>query len=172
MKQLLTVTLLFVAILFSNNIFAQKTYKFGHIDSNQLLSIMPEREKAKTDLEKHAKQLETTLMSMQSEIELKYDEYLRTADSLPQLIRQAKEKEIGDMQQRFQTFQQNAQQDLSAKEGELLKPIVDKAKKAIEDVAAERGYIYVFDLGTGGILYHSPDSEDILPFVKTKLGIQ
>lgn len=171
MKKILTIAILLVATLMSSNTFAQKQYKFGHVDSNQLLSIMPEREKAKVDLEKYAKQLESTLTAMQSEFERKYQSYVESADSLSPLIRQTKEGELGEMQQRIQTFQQTAQQDLGQKENELLQPIITKARAAISEVAEEGGYTYVFDMGTGVILHHSADSEDILPLVKAKLGI-
>lgn len=173
MKKILTFALLLVtAITISNTAIAQTTLKFGHIDSNALLSIMPEREAAKNALEAHAQQLEETLTVMQAEFEKKYTDYVAQADSLSPLIRQTKEAELGEIQQRIQAFQQNAQQELSGKESELLQPIIQKAREAISEVATENGYIYVFDLGTGVLLHHSEDSEDILPLVKVKLGIQ
>lgn len=171
MKKIFTVVMLMGAMVFASTTFAQKQYKFGHIDSNQLLSIMPEREKAKTDLEAHAKQLEQTLSGMQAELERKYQDYVTSADSLSKLIRQTKEAELSEMQQRMQNFQQSAQQELAQKENELLQPIIQKAREAIKQVSEERGYIYVFDSGTGVLLHWSEDSEDIMPFVKTKLGI-
>jgi outer membrane protein len=172
MKKILTIALVFVLALASNNIFAQKQYKFGHIDSNQLLSIMPERASAKTEMDNYAKQLENTLTQMQNEFQRKYQEYMSSVDSLSPLIKQTKETELQEMQQRMQTFQQTAQQDLSKKENELLQPIIDKARKAIDEVAAEGGFIYIFDTSSGVVLHHSSDSEDILPLVKAKLGIQ
>lgn len=172
MKKILSIALvMFAAFAISNTAMAQKTYKFGHIDSNELLSIMPERETAKKTLETHAQQLEETLTVMQAEFEKKYNEYVTKADSLSPLIRQTKEAELGEIQQRIQAFQQQAQQDLSQKENELLAPIIEKARVAISEVATENGYIYVFDTGTGMILHHSEDSENILPLVKVKLGI-
>jgi outer membrane protein len=172
MRRILTIAIVLATILISNNSFAQKQYKFGHVDSNELLSMMPERATAKTELESYAKQLENTLMSMQTELEKKYQEYQTNAESLSPIIRQTKESELQEMQQRMQTFQQSAQQDLSQKENELLQPIIAKARKAIDEVAEEGGYIYIFDIGSGTILHHSSDSEDILPLVKAKLGIQ
>lgn len=173
MKKILSIAFVMIAAFaISNNAMAQNTYKFGHIDSNELLSIMPERESAKSALENHAKQLEETLTVMQAEFEKKYNEYVTTADSLSPLIRQTKEAELGELQQRIQAFQQQAQQELSQKENELLAPIIEKARKAIDDVASENGYLYVFDTGSGMILHHSEDSENILPLVKAKLGIQ
>lgn len=173
MKKILSIALvLFAAVLITNNVSAQKAYKFGHIDSNELLQIMPERESAKNALEKHAQQLEETLTVMQAEFEKKYNEYITTADSLSPLIRQTKEAELGEIQQRVQAFQQQAQQELAQKENELLAPIIEKARNAISEVSLENGYLYVFDMGTGVILHHSEDSENILPLVKVKLGIQ
>lgn len=171
MKKILSIALLFAVLAITNNAVAQTTYKFGHIDSNELLSIMPEREAAKVTLEKHAQQLEETLTVMQAEFEKKYNEYVANADSLSPLIKQTKEAELGEIQQRIQAFQQQAQQELGQTENELLAPIIEKARGAISEVAAENGYLYVFDLGTGALLYHSEDSENILPLVKVKLGI-
>ena len=133
---------------------------------------MPEREQARVQLEKYAKQLEDQMAAMQTELESKYQQYLEQRDSLPQVLLEAKERELTDIQQRFQTFQQTAQKDLSAKEGELLQPLIDKAKKAIDDVAAENGFIYVFDMSMGAILYNSDQSVDLLPLVLKKLGIK
>ena len=64
------------------------------------------------------------------------------------------------------------QQQLQQKQGELLQPVFDKAEKAIEEVAKEQGLMYVFDIGTKVVLYKSAQSVDVLPLVKTKLGIQ
>jgi len=173
MKKIFALTLALLALVtFTKQVNAQTTPKFAHIDSQELLSVMPERAAAKTTLENFAKQLEDRLTAMQSEFEKKYNEYLATADTLPPLIRQNSEEELSGLQQRIQNFQQNAQQQISQKENELLQPIIAKARAAIDEVANEKGYIYVFDIGTGVVLFHSAESEDILPFVKTKLGIK
>ncbi len=171
MKKFLTLAIVVIALAFTNNTFAQTQYKFGHIDSNQLLSLMPEREQAKNELENFAKQLESQMSTMQGEFERKYQEYMVSADSLSPLIRQTKEQELGEMQQRIQSFQQNAQKELADKEGSMLQPIIEKARAAISEVATENNFTYVFDIGTGVILHWSADSEDVLPLVKTKLGI-
>ena len=65
----------------------------------------------------------------------------------------------------------NAQKQLQQREQDLLKPIIDRAKKAISDVAAEGGYTYILDSGTAAVLY-SQDSDDIMPLVKKKLGLK
>ena len=150
---------------------AQKNIKLGHINSNDLMQIMPGRDSAQAVLQGEVTELEETLKSMQAEAEKRYNDYVANQAGWTELIRQTKQREIQDMSARIQEFQENAQKQLQEREAELLKPIIDRAKKAIEDVAIEGGYTYVFDSGTGALLY-SQDSEDLMPQVKKKLGLK
>ena len=97
-------------------------------------------------------------------------EYQANEATYSDLVKQDKVAEITGLEQRIQTFQQNAQQSLQAKEQELLEPILSKARKAIEDVATEGGFTYIFDKSQGTILY-AKDSENILGLVKNKLKL-
>jgi outer membrane protein len=151
---------------------AQTKGKFGHIDSQKLLASMPERTTAQTQLQEESKGLEKELVTMQEELQAKYQDYMAKETTLTALVKQTKQTELQDMQTRIQTFQQTAQEMLEKKEAELLQPIIDKAKKAIEEVGKEKGFIYVMDSSVGVILYFSEESEDITPLVKKKLGIQ
>jgi outer membrane protein len=86
------------------------------------------------------------------------------------IIRQTKEKEITDLEQRIQTFQQNAELDFQNKQAELYNPLIEKAKTAISEVAEENGYTYIFDAGVGILLYYEK-GDNILPMVRAKLGL-
>ena len=158
-------------LAFGGTAMAQKTVKLGHINSNDLMQIMPGRDSAQTVLQAEVQELETTLKTMQSEMEKRYNEYMESQSGWTELIRNTKQREIQDMGARIQEFQENAQKQLQQREQELLKPIIDRAKKAIEDVAAEGGYSYIFDSGVSALLY-SPESDDIMPLVKKKLGLK
>ena len=81
------------------------------------------------------------------------------------------ESDLQAMGARLEENRQNAEKRLEARQEELLKPIVDRAKKAIEEVGKENGYTYIFDAGVGAVLY-SQDSDDIMPLVKKKLGLK
>ncbi len=168
MKRVLIVLVLFISLAG----FAQNKQKFGHINSNELLMAMPENQQAKDALQAHSKELEKQLMEMQAELEQKYNDYITRRDSLPPLLQQTKETELNGLNARIQAFQQNAQQDLQTKEAELIQPIIEKARNAIREVSKEAGYTYVFDTGTGSLVYWPENSDDILPLVKKKLGIQ
>ena len=170
MKKVL-LALLLVATIFATDAYSQKV-KFGHINSNDLLALMPEKAAAQTQLQKFSKELESQLTMMNQEFQTKYQDYTSKQDSMSASIRQMKEEELQSLQQRIQSFQQTAQQDLQKKEQELLQPIIDKAKKAIKDVAGEKGYTWVFDTSIGSLIVWPEESDNLLNDVKTKLGIK
>jgi len=165
MKKITFFTLLSILTLTS---IAQN--KFGYIDSQELLLIMPERKTAETEVQNFAKSLEAQLGSMTAEYQESVQEYQANESTYTDLVKQDKVAEITGLEQRIQTFQQNAQQSLQEKEQELLEPILSKARQAIEDVAKEGGYTYIFDKSQGSILY-AKDSENVLSLVKKKLKL-
>jgi len=165
--------LILLVIIFSfgfNQVEAQKS-KFGHIDSNELMEIMPGKDTAQAQIQAYATMLQKQLETMSTEFETKYTEYIANEANMPELMKSTKQEELQDLQARIESFQQKAQDDLVAKEQLLLQPIIDRAKELIAEVAKEKGYSYVFDTGQGGILYFE-ESDDILPDVKKKLGIE
>lgn len=165
--------LILLVIIFSfgfNQVEAQKS-KFGHIDSNELMEIMPGKDTAQAQIQAYATILQKQLETMSTEFETKYTEYIANEANMPELMKSTKQEELQDLQARIESFQQKAQDDLVAKEQLLLQPIIDRAKELIAEVAKEKGYSYVFDTGQGGILYFE-ETEDILPAVKLKLGIE
>ncbi len=168
MKYLLQIGL-FVFVFGFGTTYAQK---FAHINTQELLGAMPETDSAQTQIEKEAKELEDQLEMLQVEYNNKLEQYNQDADKLSDVILQTKQQELYDYQQRIQRFRVNAEQGIQKRNQELFQPILDKANKAIEEVAQEKGYTYVFDSSTGVMIYMSDDSQDILPLVKTKLGIQ
>jgi outer membrane protein len=149
-----------------------QTPKFGHIDLQALVQLMPERAAAETQFNKFQGELEDIFGEMQKDLQTKMASFEQLGDSASEIKKSAKVAEIQDMQQRVQNYQQTAQQQLQAKQSELLKPVFDKAEKAIEEVAKEKGLLYVFDIGTKVVLYKSNDSMDLLPLVKAKLAIK
>ena len=108
---------------------------------------------------------------MRNEYQTKVNEYMAKRDQLSELIRKTKESDLQAMGARIEEFQTNAQKLLEQRQEELLKPIVDRAKAAIEEVGKENGYTYIFDAGVGAVLY-SQDSDDIMPLVKKILGLK
>jgi outer membrane protein len=165
--------LLFVVLLLTaTTSFAQKAdFKFGHINSTELLELMPEREAATKQLQDYSQMLQKEMEAMQTEYQTKVTAYLEKQATFSDLVKKSKEAEIQEMQRRVQEFQQTAQQDYQQKQAELIQPIMDKAQAAIEKVGKDNGFTYIFDLSAGGLVYHSAQSIDILPLAKKELGI-
>lgn len=150
--------------------FAQN--KFGHINTQDVYNAMPEKATIEKTLQDLASNYEKELNGMRDEYNKKVKEFVDKKDSMPQSVLQARQSEIVDMEQRISTLNQTAQTDMQKKQTELVQPIIDKIKKAINDVGLENGFIYIFDLQAQSILYHSDQSIDVLPLVKKKLNIK
>ena len=164
--------LLFIsALLIAGPFLNAQTLKFGHINSSRLLNIMPEREAAQRQMQREAQSLQEELEKMQVEYNNKLQDYMEAQDELSTAVRQLRERELRELQTRIQEFQATAQEDLQQIEMELIQPIFEKIENAIAAVARERGYIYVFDIDGNSILYFSDESEDVLPYVRTELGL-
>jgi outer membrane protein len=163
-------TILFIALLISGIGFAQTNAKLGYIDSNKILTEMPETDSLSNELKNYADYLDQQMQTMGQEYQKKVQDYQQNVAGMSDLIRQTKEKEITDLQQRIQAFQASADQDLQNKQQELFNPLIQKIKDAITAVGKENGYNYILDVGTGAVVYYQGD--DIMPLVKKKLGIK
>lgn len=161
---------LIIALLIGSVSLKAQELKFGHVNSRELLTSMPESDSAQTRIQKLASDYELQMEEMRVELNKKYDNYLQNQDTFSDLIRQTKEADLQEMQQRIANFEQMAQQDLQAQQNEMMRPILEKANKAIKEVAEENGFIYIFDIGSGNPVYWSEKSIDVLPLVKIKLG--
>jgi outer membrane protein len=170
MKSTFTFGLMLAALLFSTTSTAQvKEVHFGHIDTQALLEAMPERNSIQTEIEGAAAQYEEEIVRMQGELEAKVAEYQQKAESWPTAIRAQKEQDITQDQQGLEQFYATVQQELAMLEQGLLEPMIERARKAIEDVGAEEGFTYIFDTSTGGTVYNG--GEDVMALVKAKLGL-
>lgn len=171
MKNTIKVAVLVLIMSVAVNANAQKTGKIGHIDFGKLIEMMPGQDTVKTAMDRYGKQLQDEYTAMQTELETKYNEYVKNKDTYSPIIKSTKEKEISDLQTRMQDFQNVANQDLSDYETKLTTPFIDKAKAAINEVAKENGFSYIYNNVEGFLLY-TDGGEDIMPLVKKKLNIQ
>jgi outer membrane protein len=151
---------------------AVNAQQFGHITSEQLLQAMPEYDSAQIKVQELRQQYDLEIERIQVEINKKIEEFNQSEATLSDLIKEAKASEIQEMQVRLQNFAQTAQQDLQQQSMAFVQPVMDKARGAINEVAKEKGLIYVFDLSQGNPVYTSEESLDMLPLVKSKLGLQ
>jgi len=160
-------------IVFMASAMQAQNMKFGHINSDELIRALPEFDTANANLEKFQKELVNALELMQVELNNKSDAFTKESKNYTEIVRQTKENELVDMNRRIQEFQVNAQQQLQDKQVELFQPIYTKVDKAIKDVGKENGFLYVFDVAKGSLLYFDETkSTNVLSLAKAKLGIK
>ena len=111
------------------------------------------------------------LKLMHGELQSQANAFQKVRATLPEADRVKREKELEQMSQNIQSFYQTAQEDMQKKQQELTQPVIDKARKAVEDVGSEQGFMYIFDVSKGEVLYMGSQSVDVLPLVLKKLGI-
>ncbi|MFP4555891.1 MAG: OmpH family outer membrane protein [Bacteroidales bacterium] len=170
MKRILTIVLGVSLLAFTGSTFAQS--KFAHINGQELLEVMPERDSAEEKLNAYGQDLSEQIEELHVEYNNKVNNFMQRRESLSEAIRESREKELTQLQQRIQEFEATAQQDYQRMQGEIMRPLMEKADKAIQAVAKREGYIYVFDLSAGSVVYFSDESIDIMPLVKKELGIE
>ncbi len=167
MKKL--VLFLACGLLIGNAAFAQ--VKLGYIDSRELLSLMPEVRAADSNLQQYAKSYQDQIETMVKEYQTKAQEYQAQEKTMTEAMKEVKVREIQQLEERIQTTQQSAQEKVAKKKEDLYSPILEKADKAIKDVAKANNYDYVFDASAGQLLY-AKETDNIINLVKAKLGIK
>ncbi|MCP3928337.1 MAG: OmpH family outer membrane protein [Bacteroidetes bacterium] len=171
MKSIIKTGILLIAIFsFASTVQAQK---FGYVNSAAILAELPEVKQADANLEALQKQLQKKGQGM---VELLQKDYVAIQQKIERGELSPKQQEeegkkLETRQQEIQKFDQKMQQSIMTKREELLKPILDRVNTAIQDVAKEDGFQFIFDYSAGIILY-AEESQDVSTKVKAKLGIK
>jgi outer membrane protein len=163
--------LMIFIVMTGHNVKAQ-SLKFGHINRDELIQAMPEFDSALVKIEGFRIELVNYLDLLSVELNNKYDTYKKNSKNLNEIVRQAKEQELNDLNNRIQEFQTNAQTQFQDKQAELFQPVYTKADRAIKAVGKENGFFYIFNTAQGDPLYFDETkSTDITALVKAKLKI-
>ncbi|MFI3327728.1 MAG: OmpH family outer membrane protein [Rikenellaceae bacterium] len=162
-----------VAIVALASVTSAAAQKVGRINSQVLIAAMPETTAMQKDLEKVRDEYAENLETMQAELQNKYADYQKNAATMTESVRSLKEKDMQDLDQRMQQFEQNAMQEIQRKQASLAEPIIAKAREAIAATAKAGGYTVIYDESAGALAYYDEATvKDILPAVKVKLGIK
>lgn len=161
MKKLIIMMMLFAPM----SIFAQK---FGHLDTQSIMQSLPEISKVNGEVEAKAKEYENDLKSMQEELQRKAEEYDKNKSTMNATKQQETEQSLQDMYNRIQQVYQENQQKLQNLQQELMQPIIQKVRTAIENVGKAGGYTYIFE--TGVPLYIGDASKDLTSEVKAEIN--
>ena len=167
MKHLKKITI--ALVLFAATTGFVNAQKIAHIDVQELLSQMPEMKAAQAELQKLGETYKADIESSVTELKNKYTQYSNEAATKSKEENDKRATELQGYEKNIGEAQQTAQQELQKKQQELMGPITEKAKTAIEKVAAAQGIDYVIDASPGGGLIVAK-GKDLLPEVKKELG--
>jgi len=148
-----------------------QTLKFGYCNSQEIFKLMPDLSKVEDAMAKFNQDNAKYLQDMETEIQKKSDELQSKGDSLTPTMQQLKQKELQDLYSRYQQAGQALQTEGQKKQQELLLPIQNKIKAAINAVGDKQGYLFIFDDATGALVYKSSKATDVTALVKKELGI-
>ena len=128
--------------------------KFGYVNFNEIVMLMPEMDAARATMEENQKTNEEILMSMYQEYQTKMQDYQAKAATWTSAIRESKEKELMDIESRLQQTQQSLQQEMQQLQSSLQAPSYEKAQTTVQEIAKAQGLAFVFE--ESSLLYIDP----------------
>ncbi len=161
-----------IAMLFLMAPLALFAQKFGHLNSADIIQLMPEYTAAQTELQNLEKQYTNEIQMMESELAKKAEAYEREKATLPVNIQQRREQELQELYGKMQQYYQQSQQELQLASQEKMAMLTEKITKAIKEVGVAGGYLYIFDVASGIPYISETLSTDVTSAVKAKLGIK
>ena len=166
MKKLIVVAVMALGI-FS----ASAQSKIGYISTDELIGLMPEAAKVNTELNEYQLSLQQQGKTLQTEADKSRDQYFKDSLTLSPTMKEIRKEELVKLYTRLQNYDQEAQDKANQYAQTKIAPVREKAMDAIKAVAKEKGYGYVID-NSSNLLLVMPPGDDLLPLVKTKLGIK
>jgi outer membrane protein len=167
MKKFFIVTLFALGLVVAGEVKAQS--KIGYISSQELVSVMPETKKADSTLQDLRNVLIQSATEKQNAFYAAYEKFSKDSVNYTASVKAVKKNELTKMGQELNGEEERIQQQLQQRQQELLAPINKKAYEAVQAVAKEGGYGYIFEKEA---LLVAPPGDDILPLVAKKLNIK
>ena len=170
MKQTKLLLVLLLVVFSAFTVQAQKS-KIGVINIGEILLLMPEYDSVQVAYQTKYESIQSDLQMMYSEFQQKQQELAQTQDQLTPIIKGMKMQELEDLQKRIETLQKGAQAELDGFEQSEIKPLLDKIRVSIKEVAKEHGFTHVINNSQEQVIYFE-ESFNIFPLVKKKMGLK
>ncbi|MBS1529039.1 MAG: OmpH family outer membrane protein [Bacteroidetes bacterium] len=169
MKKLLVIAAVLGMMFTGQAVNAQA--KIGYVNLSQLVQSMPEIKAIQDQVNAYSKQFLDELTKMNDDFKAKAADYEKNRAAMTDAVRTVKETELNDLQKRMQDYSNESQQKVEARSAELAKPVLDRMRAAVAQVAKEKGYNYVINTAQADLVVSPPD-DDLTVGVKAKLGLK
>ncbi|MDP4283901.1 MAG: OmpH family outer membrane protein [Bacteroidota bacterium] len=151
---------------FSN---AANAQKFGYISADEIIQLMPEAATVQKDLNQYQQSLYQMAQEKQAALNEAVQKFYKDSATMSPSLKEVKRTDLQKQVQDLSGEDQKIQNQLDQKRQELSAPIQKKLQDAIEAVAKENGYTYIFPREA---LIVMPPAGDIGALVKKKLGLK
>ncbi|MDR0546446.1 MAG: OmpH family outer membrane protein, partial [Dysgonamonadaceae bacterium] len=130
---------------------------------------MPEYTQMQDSLKRTQEAIKADLATMEEEYSRKYEAFMKEGENLIETIKIRRMQELRDLEQRAANYNEQSEQMLRQLYEQLLTPIQQKVKEAIQAVGAENAYTYILDAAS--LLYIGTTATNATDLVKKKLGL-
>lgn len=162
-------------ILFLTLVCQLQAQKYACVNTDYIMKSVPEYNQALTKINKFVAEWQQELQAKQQEVDELREQYQQEAYLLPENLKQRRQDEIHTKETELRALQRqrfSTGGDLDSKRAELMKPIQDRVYNAIERVAREKNYAFVFDKASSATVIYVSDKYDISNQVLEMMGIK
>lgn len=171
-KRIFLSALFIISIIFANTISAQTSEKIAYINSIELLELIPGKVAASRSISELNQKYKDELAVMQNDYNNKYTDFLANQNKLAESIKLRRMQELYELEQNINRFMKVAQEDVESQEAQLIVPLKEKLKEAVQQVGIEQGFTVIYDMANPTIAFITPNAIDANPMIKAKLQIR
>jgi outer membrane protein len=149
--------------------------RIGYIDSETVMENLPDAQDARQKLDALIQEWQAELNALENEWKDKYDDYEKRKLIMTDQTRAELEQELIKLEQQIADFRENkfgTNGELFQKQDELMKPVQNKIFTAIEEIALEDEYDYIFDRSGDIMLLFAKEEHDLTSRVIEKLKLE
>jgi outer membrane protein len=143
--------------------------KVAYVQTSLLLDQAPGRSEAEAQFERETGTYRDQIKRMSDSLDAMVSGFQKRQASLTAATRDAQAKEIQTKQAEYQRRTAELEQKAQGRQTELVQPILDKVKAAIEEVRVEGGYAMIFNADQGSPIVAVDKSLNVTERVLTKL---
>lgn len=180
-KRIFSILSIIITVSFISNIYAQlplqpnsavTTIQVAYINSIEILELIPGKAEASKAIKELNQKYKDELALMQNDYNNKYTDFLSNQNTLAESIKLRRMQELYEAEQNINRFMKIAQEDIESQEKQLIGPLNEKLKEAVNQVGIEQGYTCIYDMANSAIAFLTPNAIDATPYVKAKLNIR
>lgn len=168
-KRIFLSALFIISIISANTISAQTSEKIAYINSIELLELIPGKVAASRSISELNQKYKDELAVMQNDYNNKYTDFLANQNKLAESIKLRRMQELYELEQNINRFMKVAQEDVESQEAQLIVPLKEKLKEAVQQVGIEQGFTVIYDMANPTIAFITPNAIDANPMIKAKL---